>query len=66
MFYSARKLSFVVATSILALPACSQEHDLVINNGRLMDPETQLDQDANAGVPDGRIAVITQEQISGS
>lgn len=50
---------------LLAIPACSQEYDLVITDGRVMDPETNYDQVANVGIRDGRIAIVTQEKISG-
>ena len=39
--------------------------DLVINNGRVMDPETMYDDIANVGIKDGRIAVITKKDIKG-
>ena len=45
--------------------AGSQDYDLVILNGRVMDPETNFDAVANVGIRDGRIAVITDEAISG-
>ncbi|MDH3770765.1 MAG: hypothetical protein OET79_07250, partial [Nitrospirota bacterium] len=40
-------------------------YDLVILNGRVMDPETQLDAVRNVGVKDGKIAVITGKTITG-
>jgi N-acyl-D-glutamate deacylase len=40
-------------------------YDLVILNGRVMDPETNFDGIRNVGVKDGRIALITEESISG-
>ena len=40
--------------------------DLVILNGRVMDPETMYDAVANVGVKDGRIATITKDTISGT
>jgi len=43
----------------------AEEYDLVINNGRVMDPETKYDSIANVGISAGRIAVITQDKISG-
>ena len=43
----------------------AQEYDIVINNGRVMDPETMYDDIANVGIKDGRIAVITKDRISG-
>ena len=45
--------------------AVAQDYDLVILNGRVMDPETMYDAVANVGVNDGRIAAITQAEITG-
>ena len=43
-----------------------QSYDLVIHNGRVMDPETRLDQSGtNVGVLGGRIAVVTRDPIHG-
>ena len=41
------------------------DFDLVILNGRVMDPETQYDAVANVAVKDGRIVSITNAAISG-
>ncbi len=46
------------------LPA-NTEFDLVILNGRVMDPETNFDGIRNVGIKDGIIALITEEDISG-
>lgn len=43
----------------------STSYDLVINNGRVMDPETIFDAKRNVGIKDGKIAVITKESIKG-
>ena len=41
-------------------------YDLVIRNGRVMDPETRLDQPAtNVGIRGGRVAVLSREPIHG-
>lgn len=45
--------------------AVAQDYDLVINNGRVMDPETMYDGIANVGIKDGRIAAITKSKITG-
>jgi len=45
--------------------AAAQQYDVVITNGRVMDPETMYDDVANVGITDGRIVVITKNQISG-
>lgn len=39
--------------------------DMVILNGRVMDPETKYDAVANVGIKDGKIAVITKDEIKG-
>src|SRR5210317_1752837 len=49
----------------ITLPVMAAEYDLVIKNGRVMDPETMFDSVANVGVKDGRIAVITKKEITG-
>jgi dihydroorotase len=41
-------------------------YDLVILDGRVMDPETGRDEVANVGVHDGTIAIITTEPIQGA
>jgi N-acyl-D-aspartate/D-glutamate deacylase len=51
---------------IAATPASAKEaYDLVILNGRVMDPATRLDAVRNVGVKDGKIVVITKKKISG-
>lgn len=45
--------------------AVAQEYDIVINGGRVMDPETMYDSVANVGIKEGRIAVITKNKIKG-
>jgi len=43
----------------------SNQFDIVITNGRVMDPETMYDAVSNVGIKDGRITAITREEISG-
>lgn len=62
-----RKLIFLlslVASSILL--ASAQQYDLVLDGGRVMDPETGLDAVRNVGIRDGKIARITAEPLSGN
>ena len=54
----------VIATSILTLPALGQDYDLVITNGRVIDPETKLDAVRNVGIKDGRIEVVTDQTLT--
>ena len=43
----------------------AETYDLVILNGRVMDPETKLDAVRNVGVKNGKITVITKDKIKG-
>jgi len=43
----------------------TQDFDVVILNGRVIDPETSYDKVSNVGIKDGKIAVITEKEISG-
>ena len=43
----------------------SEQYDLVISGGRVMDPETNFDAVRNVGVKDGKIAIITEEALKG-
>jgi hypothetical protein len=54
----------VIATSILTLPALGQDYDLVITNGRVIDPETKLDAVRNVGIKNGRIEVVTDQTLT--
>jgi len=42
-----------------------ETYDLVILNGRVMDPETSFDAIANVGIKDGSIVAITEDPIEG-
>jgi N-acyl-D-glutamate deacylase len=55
----------LVATMLMVLSAYAQDYDVVILNGRVMDPETNHDSIANVGVKDGRVASITKKKIKG-
>lgn len=43
----------------------SSELDIVILNGRVIDPETNLDAIRNVGVKNGSVSVVTEESITG-
>jgi N-acyl-D-glutamate deacylase len=59
----------LLASSVLAIaigmPAMAADYDVVINNGRVMDPETNFDGVRNVGIKDGKIAAITEDAIEG-
>ncbi len=48
------------------MPALADDYDLVINNGRVIDPETLFDDIANVGIKDGRIVAISQDALTGA
>lgn len=50
---------------VLALPATAETFDVVLANGRVMDPETGLDAPRNVGIAQGRIARISTERLVG-
>jgi N-acyl-D-aspartate/D-glutamate deacylase len=51
---------------VLATPIVSaQQYDLVLEGGRVMDPETGLDAVRNVGIRDGKIVRISSEALSG-
>lgn len=52
----------VVLSPLLAL---SQSYDLVIQGGRVIDPETGLDAVRNVGISQGRIRKISAENLEG-
>ena len=65
-----KRLSDLFALAVLAVaiatPAMAADYDVVINNGRVMDPETLFDGVANVGIKDGRIAEISEKPLKGA
>jgi len=61
---AALMLVAVMATAISS-HVVAETYDVVISNGRVMDPETNFDGVRNVGVKDGQIVVITEDAISG-
>jgi dihydroorotase len=64
---SRRELLAAGAASALApmFPTGHAEHDLVILNGRVMDPETKLDAVRHLGVQGGRIVAVSTKELKG-
>ena len=56
---------FLAQSLMISMPTIASDYELVILNGRVMDPETQYDAVANVGINDGQIVTITQDMISG-
>ncbi len=51
-------LLLALSTSVFA-----QDYDLVILNGRVIDPETNLDAIRNVGIKDGSITEISESKL---
>ena len=61
-----RKLIFFLFFLVLSIPIVSaQQYDLVLEGGRVMDPETGLDAVRNVGIRDGKIVRISSSTLSG-
>jgi len=58
-------LAYLMLGLMLAVPAWAVDYDLVILNGRVVDPETMFDSIANVGIKAGRIQAITKQKITG-
>src|ERR1700743_2773633 len=50
---------------MLASPAFAQSYDLVIEGGRVMDPESGLDAVRNVGISQGKVARVAAEKLTG-
>src|SRR5437764_3831016 len=61
-----RKLLFFLFLLALTTTIVSaQQYDLVLEGGRVMDPETGMDAIRNVGIRDGKIVRISSEALSG-
>jgi len=64
-------VSTLSAFMALTMISCTQEHsagdryDLVLEDGRVMDPESGLDGIRSIGIRDGRIATIAENKLDG-
>jgi N-acyl-D-glutamate deacylase len=55
-----------IALALLLAPfARGQEYDLVLNNGRVIDPETKLDAVRSVGITGGKIAAVSEKPLTG-
>jgi N-acyl-D-aspartate/D-glutamate deacylase len=55
----------LATTSVPAQQPATQQYDLVLEGGRVMDPETGLDAVRNVGIRDGKIVRVSYEALSG-
>ncbi len=61
-----RKLILFACLLLFAISVAAQQFDLVIEGGRVMDPETGLDAIRNVGIRDGKIARISSDVLKGN
>ena len=60
-----RKLIFFLFLALSTNAVFAQQYDVVLEGGRVMDPETDLDAVRNVGIRDGKILRISSEPLSG-
>jgi N-acyl-D-aspartate/D-glutamate deacylase len=61
-----RRLNLLLCLlGLLTTMAAGQQYDLVIEGGRVIDPETGLDAVRNVGIRDGKIVHVSAEALSG-
>jgi N-acyl-D-aspartate/D-glutamate deacylase len=60
-----RKLILCFAALLFASHSFAQQYDIVIEGGRVIDPETKLDAVRNLGIQNGRIARISDAPLQG-
>src|ERR1700693_4252411 len=65
--YGAQSMPSLILSSFLAISAvaAAQQYDLVLEGGRVMDPETGLDALRNVGIREGKIVRISSEALNG-
>ncbi len=65
--YRLLRVSALTFFMTVALPAFAQEtYDIVISNGRVMDPETGLDAVRNVGIRGQSVVAITERTLQGT
>ncbi|WP_417438473.1 amidohydrolase family protein [Idiomarina sp.] len=64
LFIISLSLSFGIPRA-LAQTTSVEEYDIVLLGGRVIDPETGLDDIRNIGINDSKIAIVTAESITG-
>ncbi len=60
-----KDLSLLLGLLLSAACVAGEEHDLAINNGRVIDPETGLDAIRHVGVRNGVIAIVSEVPLDG-
>jgi N-acyl-D-aspartate/D-glutamate deacylase len=58
-------MRLLILLFLLSLTACAQQYDIVLEGGRVIDPESNLDAVRNVGLRDGKIARISTDRLTG-
>src|ERR1700742_3450449 len=59
------RIALFALCMVIGSPVFAQTYDLVIEGGRVMDPETGVDAVRNVGINQGKVARIASEKLSG-
>jgi dihydroorotase len=59
------QLMSLLVSFVFVLPVFAQDHDIVISNGRVMDPETGLDAIRNVGIRGEAVVAISERPLRG-
>src|SRR6202140_1033542 len=60
-----RNLTFLLLLALSTAVVSAQQYDLVLEGGRVMDPETGVDGVRNVGIREGKIVRISSEALTG-
>jgi N-acyl-D-glutamate deacylase len=66
LFRSLFRSTLMASCLLAALGAHAASYDVVINGGRVIDPQTRLDAVRHIGIRDGKIAAISKTALSGA
>lgn len=63
-----KRIPFALSVVVLlaGAPAKAADYDLVIHNGRVVNPANSLDSVRDVGIRDGRIAALSREPLAGA
>ena len=66
MIVSASSILFVAAVMVISTGSATEDvYDVVVLNGRVMDPESNLDAVRNIGISGGKVQIITRRPLKG-
>lgn len=60
-----KRLIVLLLAALVSVMAVAQTYDLVIEGGRVMDPETGLDATRNVGIVNGKVSKISADALTG-